>query len=104
MEITQHARYTCTFCGKVRPYRLYQASMSPSLICLPFWIGLRKTPGRRYLEMQLVQEVHRRWCVDPLDNGGCDRPQVCLSDCVIPAFPLTTVCSTVRRLRDLTEA
>lgn len=79
MEITQHARYTCTFCGKVRPYRLYQDSMSTSLICLPFWIGLRKTPGRRHLEMQLVQEDHRWWCVDPRDNRGGDSPQVCSS-------------------------
>ena len=21
MEVTQHARYTCTFCGKVRPFK-----------------------------------------------------------------------------------
>ena len=75
MEITQHARYTCTFCGKVR-FRTTLGWKDESFLMDGLYTGLRKTPGRRHLEMQLMQEDHRGWCVDPLDNRRGDRAQV----------------------------
>ncbi|KAJ3192083.1 60S ribosomal protein L43 [Irineochytrium annulatum] len=48
MEISQHATYTCTFCGKAH--------------------------GRRDLELQGLQEGHRRWSLDRGHHRGVDRP------------------------------
>ena len=74
MEITQHARYTCTFCGKV--------GSGASVIPMGWKLmehdaaGLREAPGRWYLEVQLVQEGDCGRCMDCLDDGGCDGSQV----------------------------
>ncbi|KAL1943048.1 hypothetical protein VTO73DRAFT_4719 [Trametes versicolor] len=74
MEITQHARYTCTFCGKVSQ-TIWTCEDGVGSNRGGYHAGLRKAPGRRHLEVQLVQEGHRWWRVDCLDNGGCDRSQ-----------------------------
>lgn len=104
MEITQHARYTCTFCGKVSQ-TLWTCEDRVDSDRGGHHAGLRKAPGRRHLEVQLVQEGHRWWRVDCLDNGGCDRSQVrTISACTARTLRLMSRSSTVRRLREITEA
>jgi len=41
MEVTQHARYTCTFCGKVRSESLISFHFAQSfvLLCDTDWAG-----------------------------------------------------------------
>lgn len=67
--------------------------------------GLREASGRRYLAVQLLQEGHCWWCLDCFDNSGCDRPQVRphLALEILDSFTDFTL-STVRRLREITEA
>ena len=57
-EITQRATYTCSFCGKVSPYNTI-SNLYLNSLCL----GFREKICCRYLEMQSLQEDHRRWCL-----------------------------------------
>lgn len=72
MEITQHARYTCTFCGKVS--NIDQVSGFYSLIYAR--IGHGEAYGGWDLELQLVQKGHRRRCMDGIHHRGCYCSQV----------------------------
>jgi hypothetical protein len=103
MEITQHARYTCTFCGKVR----LPSTCAGSRVLNSFLhTGQREALGRRHLELRRVPEGHRRRRVDRVHHRGCDRAQVRSFLSSLPSeWPLTTVWrSTIRRLREITEA
>jgi hypothetical protein len=103
MEITQHARYTCTFCGKVR---LSSTCAGPRVLNRFLHTGQREALGCRHLELRRVPEGHRRRRVDRVHDRGCDRAQVhFFLPSPPPERPLTTVwCSTIRRLREITEA
>ena len=72
MEITQHARYTCTFCGKVSSPIFSNSSFFTVLWCP----GLSKAPSSWYLEVWLLQKGYCRGCMDCLDDSCCDCPQV----------------------------
>lgn len=67
MEITQHARYTCTFCGKVNNDRAV-LSRSTSLIYITSLSGHRQAYRSWHLELQLVQKGHCRRCMDRINN------------------------------------
>lgn len=77
IEISQHSRYTCTFCGKVRHTSSNSKYFGWPLTRIRI-VGFRKTRRRRHLEVRIVQEGHRRWSMDCFDHSGRDCPQVCL--------------------------
>ncbi|KAH7885860.1 putative RPL43B-60S large subunit ribosomal protein [Phlebopus sp. FC_14] len=70
MEVTQHARYTCTFCGKA-------SSSHPDSV-----------------KRQAVGIWHCRSCKKTIAGGAW----------TVSTTAAATVRSTVRRLRELTEA
>ncbi|KIJ65084.1 hypothetical protein HYDPIDRAFT_88979, partial [Hydnomerulius pinastri MD-312] len=77
MEITQHARYTCTFCGKA----------SSHTIPLPL-------PWEDSVKRQAVGIWSCRSCKKTIAGGAW----------TVSTTAAATVRSTVRRLRELTEA
>ena len=104
MEITQHARYTCTFCGKVSN-KAYVWSSTRSLIYFGCPSGFRETHSSRHLELPFVQKGYRRWCMDSLNNCGCHCSQVRFPAISVSfVFLIVFIYSTVRRLREITEA
>jgi hypothetical protein len=76
MEITQHARYTCTFCGKVNN-RTNVLSAAKVLICVGNPSGLREAHSSWHLELRLMQKGYRRRRMDRLHNCCSYRSQVC---------------------------
>jgi hypothetical protein len=103
MEVTQHARYTCTFCGKVRAARL---AAPPPRLTPDAPAGQRQAHGRRHLELHRVPKGHRGRRVDSVHHGRGHGPEVRVPLISHPSYVLMrrSVCSTVRRLRELTEA
>jgi len=98
MEITQHARYTCTFCGKVseHPMSTLRSDSQPVT-------GLREAHGRWHLALQIVQENYRWRCMDGIDHRSCYHTEV--GHRTLSALRFSNIFrSTIRRLRDLTEA
>jgi hypothetical protein len=101
MEITQHARYTCTFCGKVRPSAVRARAPCLTARARP---GQREALRRRHLELQGVQEDDRGRRLDRVHDRGGHRAQV--------RSPVSRLCwpgpdagrSTIRRLREINEA
>ncbi|KAF8967735.1 putative RPL43B-60S large subunit ribosomal protein [Flammula alnicola] len=84
MEISQHARYTCTFCGKV---------------CSSYF-------GKRPLLMLLfiiAQDSVKRTAVGIWHCSAC-RKTIAGGAWSVSTTAAATVRSTVRRLRELTEA
>ena len=73
MEITQHARYTCTFCGKVR---MVAPCVRDALLILKRATGFPEASGSRHLEMRVVQESDSGWRLDRIDNSSCYYSQV----------------------------
>lgn len=74
MEISQHARYTCTFCGKVRPSR-YRCNVSR--LNMPYsTLGLSEEDQCRNLELRIVQKSDCWWSMDCINNSGSDCTQV----------------------------
>ena len=49
MEITQHSKYTCAFCGKVS----FISELDPNLTRFS---GIHEAPSRRYLEVRQVPQ------------------------------------------------
>ena len=111
MEVTQHARYTCTFCGKV------SRGCGRSANCLLTVVnasGFCEEDRCWDLELSFVQENNRRWRLDSVHHGCCYYPQVRLLPRsflflsyhveVILTCDLYTPHSTIRRLREITEA
>jgi hypothetical protein len=89
MEITQHARYTCTFCGKVR---LSSTRAGPRVLTKATHTGQREALGCRHLELRRVPEGHRRRRVDRVHDRCRDRAQVrSFLSSSLPEQPLTTV-------------
>lgn len=74
MEITQHARYTCTFCGKV--------DLTPVLLACKTYLhwcrgsGYRQADTRWHLALQGMQENDRWRRVDYVDDGCRHRAEV----------------------------
>lgn len=74
MEITQHARYTCTFCGKV-VHLLWRLRRVAETWCL-HPIGLCEAQGCWDLGVPSMQKGARWRCMDCFNNRGCYCPQV----------------------------
>lgn len=106
MEITQHARYTCTFCGKVCPNAptppLFEHRADMPLLL----IGHCEANSCWYLGMQVLPQDHCWWCLDSINDCCCHCTKVSFS-C---SYTLLSVAddllsfSTVRRLAELREA
>ena len=63
--------------GRLVPiFRLARVLLGKSSLTGRAVSGLRKTPGCRDLEVQLVEEGHRRRRMDRLHDGCCHCPQV----------------------------
>jgi hypothetical protein len=85
MEVSQHARYTCTFCGKVHllSVRLNTAAdLNTSGHC--------KTNSCWYLELQSMQKSHCWGCLDSINYSCCHRSQVRLSISCFQVFSKVT--------------
>lgn len=101
IEITQHATYTCQFCGKVRP----SGCMPPLITCCTYslLLGCRPPSGRWYLALRSLPQDRCWWCLD-FDVRSVLRDARFVAPDVAPPFRTTaaaTVRSTVRRLREL---
>lgn len=70
MEITQHAKYVCTFCG-VRYPRRVDAGLALTIDTE----DNRQAKCDRYLELQVLQEGHRWWRLHSLVSTGTLRRQ-----------------------------
>ena len=70
MEISQHARYTCTFCGKVS----IQLFVSTEELTFLVTVGLGEEDGCWNLALQCLQKDYRWGSVDCFNDGGCHRP------------------------------
>lgn len=70
MEITQHAKYTCTFCGKVgsEVTMFHGSGMNPFLSFAS--LGCHEAFLRRNLVLQAMQARRRRRCLGVLDHCG----------------------------------
>jgi Ribosomal L37ae protein family len=69
IEITQHAKYTCTFCGKVsNPEPLHPARPLPttSRVCIS---GRHEAHLRWHLVVQTMQTRRSRWCLRLLHHS-----------------------------------
>ncbi|KAG6908956.1 hypothetical protein DXG01_002562 [Tephrocybe rancida] len=84
MEISQHARYTCTFCGKVRR----QSSIVGEMMLKDIWC---------------LQDSVKRTAVGIWNCSSC-RKVIAGGAWTVSTTAAATVRSTVRRLRELTEA
>ncbi|KAI6024435.1 putative RPL43B-60S large subunit ribosomal protein [Pisolithus marmoratus] len=85
MEVTQHARYTCTFCGK---------ASSDTLHLLVLSHALAGPVSQDSVKRQAVGIWHCRSCKKTIAGGAW----------TVATTAAATVRSTVRRLRELTEA
>jgi hypothetical protein len=101
MEVSQHARYTCTFCGKVRLYVLVNQADSLMNDCPS---GLREEVGCRYLGLLILQEGHCWRSMDCVNDCCCHSAEVSIRLILMTVQSNCLSFSTVRRLRELTEA
>ncbi|CAE6512547.1 unnamed protein product [Rhizoctonia solani] len=83
MEITQHARYTCTFCGKVTPMEITQHARYTCTFC-----------GKDSVKRSAVGIWNCRACKKVIAGGAW----------TVSTTAAATVRSTIRRLREVTEA
>jgi large subunit ribosomal protein L37Ae len=94
MEITQHAKYTCTFCGKVGRWRGV------------VWCGvLDRAPhsSRHPPPATIPQDTVKRTNVGIWKCKAC-RKVVAGGAWTVGTTAAATVRSTIRRLRELNEA
>jgi len=74
MEISQHAKYTCTFCGKVcNKVEQGLGTRSHGILST----GCGEANGCWHLELQRMQEGHCWRCLVSIDDRCCHCPQVC---------------------------
>jgi len=118
MEITQHATYTCSFCGKVSI--VSYCTQGEVLFCtfikdsvrreaVGIWHcrACRKTvAGGAWVVVSFSVMESRRLCSHQL--AGYDRSSHCAIVCLLllcrNSLKLTICPRTIRRLRELTEA
>lgn len=92
IEVTQHSKYTCTFCGKVGVFRF---------TCELFFVMCvsRSNP----CVIRFLKETMKRSCVGIWSCRGCGKT-VAGGAYVFSTTTAATVRGAVRRLREMKES